>query len=182
MMGWGFITIIYLHWWGTWERCCWSIQLSGTEGRGLWLARVPESQYSAVYSVPWSPLHSSVNSFTISFTLLLFTRSLQDRGYAHLYEMYGRNILVSGLSAVAMSRYLSICCEKLCFCSVVTRDEGNPGGCSTSFNHTPSREKQCLFRQNSTSANWSIRLRGAPPPIPCWRRDGVDRLGEGSCS
>lgn len=45
----------------------------------LWLVRVPESQYSAAYSVPWSPLHSSVNSFTISFTLLLFTRSLQDR-------------------------------------------------------------------------------------------------------
>lgn len=39
-----------------------------------------EFQYSAAYSVPWSPLHSSVNSFTMSFTLLLFTRSLQDRG------------------------------------------------------------------------------------------------------
>ena len=74
MMGCGFITIIYLHWWGTLLRS-WSFQ--------LWLLRVPECQYSAVYSVPWSPLHSSVNSFTISFTLLLFTRSLQDRGYAH---------------------------------------------------------------------------------------------------
>lgn len=54
------------------------------------LVRVPESQYSAVYSVPWSPLHSSVNSFTISFTLLLFTRSLQDRGHVHFCDMYGR--------------------------------------------------------------------------------------------
>lgn len=35
-----------------------------------------EFQYSAAYSVPWSPLHSSVNSFTMSFTLRLFTRSL----------------------------------------------------------------------------------------------------------
>lgn len=151
-------------------------------GPRLWLVRVPESQYSAVYSVPWSPLHSSVNSFTISFTLLLFTRSLQDRGHAHFYDMYGRNIFSSVLSVVAMSHYLSICCEKLCFCSVVTRDEGNPGGCSASFNHTPSREKQCLFRPNSTSANWSMRLRGAPPPMPCWWQDGEDRLGEGSCS
>ena len=39
-----------------------------------------EFQYSAAYSVPWSPLHSSVNSFTMSFTLLLFTRSLHKRG------------------------------------------------------------------------------------------------------
>lgn len=151
-------------------------------GPRLWLVRVLESQYSAVYSVPWSPLHSSVNSFTISFTLLLFTRSLQNRRYAHFYDMYGKNILLSVLSLVAMSRYLSICCEKLCFCSVVTRDEGNPGGCSASFNHTPSREKQFLFRLNRTSANWSMRLRGAPPPMPCWGQDGVDRLGEGSCS
>lgn len=37
-------------------------------------------QYSAAYSVPWSPLHSNVNSFTISFILRLFTRSLRDRG------------------------------------------------------------------------------------------------------
>lgn len=64
--------------------------------------------------------------------------------------------------------YLSICCEKLSFCSAVTRDDGNPGGCSASFNHTASREKQCLFRQKSTSANWSIRLRDAPPPMP-WK-------------
>lgn len=48
-------------------------------GPRLWLVRVPESQYSAAYSVPWSPLHSSVNSFTISFTLLLLTRSLPDK-------------------------------------------------------------------------------------------------------
>lgn len=54
-----------------------------------WLVRVPQSQYSAVYSVPWSPLQSSVKSFTISFTLLLFTRSLQDRGYA-TFLRYGR--------------------------------------------------------------------------------------------
>lgn len=74
----------------------------------------------------------------------------------------------------AMSCYLSICCEKLSFCPVVTRDEGNPGGCSASFNHTPSREKQCLFRLNSTSANWSMRLRGAPPPMPC-RQAGWSR-------
>lgn len=39
-----------------------------------------EFQYSAAYSVPWSPLHSSVNSFTMSFTLRLFTRSLHNRG------------------------------------------------------------------------------------------------------
>lgn len=62
--------------------------------------------------------------------------------------------------------YLSIWCEKLSFCSAVIRDDGNPGGCSASFNHTVRREKQCLFRQNSTSANWSIRLRDAPPPMP----------------
>lgn len=93
-------------------------------------------QYSAAYSVPCRPLHSSVNSFTMSFTLRLFTRSLR------------------------------ICWEKLSFCSVVMRDDGKPGGCSASFNHTASREKQCLFRLNKTSANWSIRLRDAPPPMP----------------
>lgn len=93
-----------------------------------------------------------------------------------------KTTFLSVLSIVGMSCYLSICCEKLSFCSVVTRDEGNPGGCSASFNHTPSREKQCLFRLNSTSANWSMRLRGAPPPMPCRRQDGVDRSGEGSCS
>lgn len=65
-------------------------------------------------------------------------------------------------------RYLSICCEKLSFCAVVTRDDGNPGGCSASFNHTTSREKQFLFREKITSANWSMRLRDAPPPMP-WR-------------
>lgn len=37
-----------------------------------------EFQYSAAYSVPWSPRHSSVNSFTMSFTLLLLTRSLHE--------------------------------------------------------------------------------------------------------
>lgn len=50
----------------------------------------------------------------------------------------------------------------------MTRDDGNPGGCSASFNHIASREKQCLFRQKSTSANWSIKFRDAPPPMP-WR-------------
>lgn len=65
--------------------------------------------------------------------------------------------------------YLSICCEKLSFCSDVTRVDGKPGGCSISFNHTASREKQFLLRLKSTSANWSMRLRDAPPPMP-WRR------------
>lgn len=96
-----------------------------------------------------------------------------------------RNVFIcvwkTQVTVVGTSCYLRICCEKLCFCSVVTRDEGNPGGCSASFSHTLSREKQCLFRLNSTSANWSMRLRGTPPPMPCRRQDGVDRLGEGSC-
>lgn len=45
-------------------------------------------QYSAAYSVPWSPLHSNVNSFTISFILRLFTRSLRDRGNGKEEQMH----------------------------------------------------------------------------------------------
>lgn len=78
------ITIIswYLLWWGLWELCClWrpSVLHWGQRSRLGQSSRV-EFQYSAAYSVPWSPLHSSVNSFTMSFTLLLFTRSLHERG------------------------------------------------------------------------------------------------------
>lgn len=41
-----------------------------------WVTR--PAQYSAAYSVPWSPRHSNVNSFTISFIRRLLTRSLRE--------------------------------------------------------------------------------------------------------
>lgn len=74
--GWVGLSLQSLHWWDLWERYCCGVWLFCTEGESL---RV-KFQYSAAYSVPWSPLHSNVNSFTISFILRLFTRSLRDRG------------------------------------------------------------------------------------------------------
>ena len=74
---------------------------------------------------------------------------------------------VLGISIV-LNLYLRICCEKVSFCSGVSRIEGKPGGCRASFSHSVSREKQFLFILKSTSANCSIRLRETPPPIP-WK-------------
>lgn len=141
-----------------------------------------EFQYSAAYSVPWSPRHSSVNSFTTSFTLLLLTRSLHEsRGSEGANKRDKKQTITKCMwnfmqlihQLISLAAYLSICCEKLCFCSTVTRDDGNPGGCSASFSHTASREKQFLFRLKRTSANWSMRLRDAPPPMP-WREEVFD--------
>lgn len=177
MMGWGFTTIIYLHWWGTWERCCWSIQRLALRA----VAMAGEASGVSVLGGVLCTMEPSAKQCELLHYFLhsplVHSLSARQRICTFLWYVWKKHI-----TAVAMLRYLSICCEKLCFCSVVTRDEGNPGGCSASFNHTPSREKQCLFRQNSTSANWSMRLRGAPPPMPCWPQDGVDKLGEGNWS
>lgn len=59
------------------RRSEWFRVFSIQSGHVIFSDVVQVCQYSAAYSVPWSPLHSSVNSFTISFTLLLLTRSLR---------------------------------------------------------------------------------------------------------
>lgn len=63
-----------------------------------------------------------------------------------------------------MCFYLRSFWLKVCFCSVETWAEGNPGVCSVSFSHWDSRAGQCLFRLSNTSEKCSVRLRGEPPP------------------
>lgn len=50
-------------------------------------------------------------------------------------------------------QYLRICWLKVSFCSSDKREEGKPGDCRASLSQTVSRPKQCLFMENSTSAN-----------------------------
>lgn len=62
------------------------------------------------------------------------------------------------------------------FCSSETRVEGKPGDCRASLSHTVSRLKQCLFMENNTSANWSIKLREDCPPIAYTKRQREMRI------
>ncbi len=65
--------------------------------------------------------------------------------------------------------HLSTCWLNVSFCSSETREDGKPGVRRASLSHTVSRAKQCLFRQKSTSAKWSIRLRDDWPPMAWWK-------------
>ncbi len=75
----------------------------------------------------------------------------------------------NGEKALMNPSHLSTCWLKVCFCSSETREDGKPGERRASLSHTVSRAKQCLFRQKSTSANWSIRLRDDWPPMAWWK-------------
>lgn len=150
-MGWDLVTIIYLHWWGNMRTLLLERPAVWCWGPRLWLVRVPESQYSAAYSVPWSPLHSSVNSFTISFTLLLFTRSLQDRGRAHFFITCAEEICISATSLVTWVSVVRSCFSALLWPAMRGNQEA---AAPPSTTHQAERSSACL--------GWKALLRTGP--------------------
>lgn len=78
-------------------------------------------------------------------------------------------------SYVPVRRHLRSCWLNVCFCSVETWAEGNPGVCNVSLSHWDNRAGLCLFRPSRTSEKCSVRLQGAPPPTAWrirWKRGG----------